>query len=170
MEVNIADVIARVNELQSVDVDTMQKAISEIGKPVNFPLFIFFFSVMKNGESIYIDEAKEYALNTISVLEEATGDSYTENEKEVLCECFAIAKCGKEYGVKERISDIEALSERYKDEEPGTFVWVVLGLLKRELLRLYSLNHDYIGKMKELIAELKSSNELYKKCTEKELM
>ena len=174
MDINIADVIIRTNELQDIDADTMQKAIEEVPcKTINFPFYMFYFGVIKNNENndgVGADKAKEYALKTFSVFEEASGISYSAREKDIISECFAIARCGKEYTVAERISKIEALSSEFKDEEAGTIAWTALELLKRELLRYYSYDYSNIQKMKELIAELKPSNELYKKCIEKELM
>lgn len=171
MELNVADMFVRVNELQDVDVDTVARAISESAcKAINFPFFILFFSVDRNENSITAADAKKYANRILTVIEKTSGINYSKEEKTLIEVCFSVAKCGKEYSNKERIFDIEQMIELYDDAEIGTVSWKALGALKRELLHLYSFNSDYFEKMKALIMELKPTDELYRKYIERDVM
>ena len=123
MEINIADTLVKVSELQPVDVATMKKAVKEVPCTTNnFLFYVLFFNVIKSGDDNGVEITRKYASDIISVIEQALGIKYSTAERNVLAECYTIAKCGKSYALQDRISDIENLSVQYSREEPGTIV------------------------------------------------
>lgn len=165
MGINMADVIIKINEFQKIDDETIIKAVEESTcTPINFIFLVLYLEVIRNGCKISLNEAKRYAIQFIHSVESALSITCSKRERDVISECFAVIKCGSYQTVADCVSSIELMADEYNDENPGTIVWVALNSLKRELLRFYSYDYSSFQKMKNLIDELKPTDDLYKQC------
>ena len=123
MGINMADVIIKINEFQEIDDETIIKAVYESTcTPINFIFLVLYLEVIRNGCKISLNEAKKYATQFISSVENALSITCSEKERDVISECFAIIKCGNYQTTADCVSAIELIVDRYNDENPGTVV------------------------------------------------
>ena len=162
--VNIADVIVRIQELTEIDLDTMKGAIEEDNcNPETAPYYILCSVIPKDCEKIDPDIAKDYAKKKINIIENATGISYSDTLKDIVSDFFALMR--KKYAgeIEKHILDIENFVEKYNGVSVGTMEWVIVEMLKRELLGLYAGRPEYIKKMKTLVEKIKPTDAEYKR-------
>lgn len=161
--VNNADVIVKVNELQDIDPGTLLNALEEMHCGYeNAPFYILFYNVAKDEEKVDAKEAEAYAAKTFDFISETTGIVYSEQFKNAIVDSFVLMRDGNFFTLDERIAAIEKLVEKYKDAKVGSIVWFMMEYMKRDLLGLCSVGSGYISKMKEMIAEVKPNDSVYR--------
>lgn len=159
MDINTADVVAKIIELKKIDAKTLDLCISEMHVDTeHIPYYLLCMLNNYSNISTTTANLSKYARDLIEMVEMSAGVKYDDDYKEIVTDYFVIHRSAK----KLQTELLENTIKKHNNAAVGSLRWVINESMKRELLSCYSADIKYLDKMKSLIESCRTTDEVYK--------
>lgn len=159
MDINTADVVAKIIELEKIDANTLDLCIAEMHVDTEYIPYCLL-CMLNNYSNISDTTANlaKYARDLIEMVETSVGMKYDDGYKEIVADYFVIHRSTKRL----QTELLENTIKKHSSAAVGSIEWAINESMKRELLSCYSTDIRYLDRMKKLIENCRTTDEVYK--------